>query len=226
MQHEGERKLVLERVLDEFNAFESAAINIKYQMDHNQRRVMLHLLVHTSPDAFRKLQRIHDSLPPTLSPVTLDALGTSGWILGAVPKGLNFKAEDAGAMPSVGAEKSLKVQWTSALRMTPHAQELLMDRLGLLCMLAARKQRPGVGTRVMCVLDVATFEDESLYMRWCSHGLQQLAMIQKAQAQASESGSADTGLEMASDVKRRALEGAYKETFSGLFMLKEPFEYR
>ena len=219
MQQEGERKLVLERVLDEFNNFESAATNLKYQMDPSHRRVMLNLLVFTTPVAFQKLQRIHDSLPPTLSPVTVEALATSGWILGAVPKGL--KAED----PGTGAEKSLKIQWRSALRMTPHAQSLLMDRIGLLCMVSAKTRRPG-GTRVMCVLDVAAFEDESLYMRWCSHGLQQLAMIQKAQGPASESGSADTGLEVASDVKRRAIEGAYKETFSGLFMLKEPFEYR
>ena len=46
-------------------------------------------------------------------------------------------------------------------------------------------------------------------------------MIQKAHA----SDSADKGLEVA-DVKRRAVEGAYKETFSGFYMLKEPFDYR
>ena len=98
--NEGERKLVLEWVLEVFNTFESCATNIKYPLNKEYQRVMINLLVHCMTECFSKLQRIHHSLLPILSPVTLEALAATRWLPGALPKGM--KAEDPGS--DLGAE--------------------------------------------------------------------------------------------------------------------------
>ena len=221
MRSEGERKLILERVLDEFNNFEGCATNHKYQLGVTYKNVLINILVFCTPKAFQKLQRIHDTLPPNLSPVTIDALASQNWILGALPKGL--KAEDAitpGPSSSGGATLGQKTQWRDSMKMSASGQELLMDRLGVLCTVAARKAK--AGTRSTCVVDAAMFEDESLYMRWAAYGIKQLELVQKAHAESSDKSPEVT----VADVTRRVLEGAYKDTFIGLWMMKEPFDYR
>ena len=208
-----DRKKVLDKVMDEFNQFEGVAANVKYQLPDVTRRVLTNLLTLTSPKAFARLQQIHDALPATLSPVTLDALATTSWLLNMMPKG--FKESMFGDSEVASGHKVL---WKNALRMTGPGQELLMERVALLCDSAVKRQKPG-STASRCVLDLEKWEEEALYSRWCAHGLQQLEGLMKAAPD-----SIDPSLQ--DDVRRRSIEGAYKETFSGLYTLKEPFEYR
>ena len=216
--------MVLERVLEEFNSFEGAATNIKYQMGDTHKSVLTNLLTMCAPTAFAKLQRIHDALPANLSPVTVEALGTTHWLIDAFPKSFKDHSQSqtgSGDQPSV----QTKVQWRNALRMTAAGQDLLMDRLALMCDVAAKKHKAST-VRLSCVLDKNGWEDEALYMRWCAHGISQFELLMKTQADSSDAEKMAELTATLADVRRRCIEGAYKETFSGLYSLKEPFEYR
>lgn len=218
--------MVLERVLDEFNGFEGAATNTKYQMGDTHKRVLTNLLTQCAPTAFAKLQRIHDALPANLSPVTLEALGTTHWLMDAFPKG--FKDHSPGQSQTGSGDQpsfQTKVQWRNALRMTAAGQDFLMDRLALMCDVAAKKHKPGA-LKLSCVLDNNGWEDEALYMRWCAHGISHFELLMKTHADSSDAEKMAELKATLADVRRRCIEGAYKETFSGLYSLKEPFEYR
>ena len=71
MQTEGARSTLLDKVLMEFNSFEGVGTNAKYQLGPDYQRVMCNLLVHITPQSFKKLQRVMDAAPANYHPITV-----------------------------------------------------------------------------------------------------------------------------------------------------------
>ena len=193
----GDKEELLDECFEEYNSYGIVATNEKYQLKYRDTNSCKNLTLYVCPEALKIIQGVLDNYKERDSPYAVHSLDSTRWLLGR-------KSSTARG----GAASDI---WDAIMTTNPAKQVLHQQRI---VSMHRRNALHCAGSSIPKI-SVDVWNSELAYCCWLGHGLALCAGAKVVSPDYCETIAKFTEAQI-EDIKRRGLEGDYKDRLDGV----------